>query len=1086
MSATLHMRSVLTLLVLFLLVGVPAFAQMETATLSGVIQDPKGRVVPDVEVSATRIETGTSETTRTNGAGIYFFTGLMPGHYHLMVRKPGFKEIAIKDFELYVQDKLEQNFSLEIGSVSETVTVTAGTPLVNTTDASVSTVVDRQFAENLPMNGRSFQSLIDLTPGVVVTVGGGSDSGQFSVNGQRASSNYWMVDGVSANVGSSAVFGGTGTAGTVGTTSVFGGTNSLVSVDAMQEFRIQTSTYAPEFGRTPGGQISIVTRSGTNQFHGTAFDFLRNDIFDANNWFNGVNLLNPKPLPKAKERQNDFGGTFGGPVLKDRTFFFFSYEGLRLRLPNTALTTVPDLSARQNAIPAVQPFLNAFPFDPNQPDLGNGRAQFNASFSNPATLDSYGLRIDHKLSTKLTLFGRYNYSPSEIVQRAFGGFAALSSRLSSRIVSQIATVGSTWMISATTSNELRFNYSRTNASSQGSLDNFGGAVPPSSLPLPSPFTAANAKFGFSVGGLKNGIYFEGANVRNLQQQINLVDNISVQKGPHNLRFGIDYRRLSPETTPGLYAQTVYMRNVSSAENGTLFQSLIQANTDVTLLLHNLAAFAQDTWRVVPRLTVTYGARWEVDFAPSSAKGPAISAVTGFNLSDLSQLALAPAGTRTFGTRYGNVAPRLGVAYQLSQSQDRGTVVRGGFGVFYDLASSEVGNLLLQAGYPYKASRRCFNPSDPACPSGSFTFPLSSGAAAPLQIVPPNASQGILAAFDPNLRLPYTLEWNVALEQALGVGQTFSASYIGSAGRRLIQTAYIFSPNANYAQAFLVTNRPTSDYNALQLQFQRRLSRGLQALVSYTWSHSFDSASAGSIGNASNSASATNPNANRGPSDFDIRNSLSAALTYALPSPKSNPLVSVITRGWSLQSIIQARSAPPVDLFNGNFGQLSDGFLANPRPDVIPGVPFYLHGPQYPGGKAFNNVVVTGGCADGSDQIGPFCSPPIDPNTGNPLRQGNLGRNALRGFGATQWDLAVHRDFPIRESLKLQFRAEMFNVLNHPNFAPPIGDLSDPNFGLSTQMLGQYLGGGTLGGGGLSSLYQIGGPRSIQFALKLNF
>jgi hypothetical protein len=1063
-----------------------AHAQTETATISGLITDDTGATVPGAEVKLQSVERGALESATTNNAGIYVFPSVQPGQYQIRVQKPGFKQVDFLGLIVNVQDHIEQNFRLQVGSVSESVTVEANGVSINTTDGTVSTVVDRQFAENLPMNGRSFQSLIELAPGVVVvglTASAGADSGQFSVNGQRASSNYWTVDGVSANVGTSAVFGGTGTAGTVGTTSVFGGTNSLVSVDAMQEFRIQTSTYAPEFGRTPGGQISIVTRSGTNQFHGTAFDFLRNDIFDANNWFNGVNLLNPKPLPKAQERQNDFGGTFSGPILKDRTFFFFSYEGLRLRLPNTALTTVPDLSARQNAIPAVQPFLNAFPFDPNQPDLGNGRAQFNASFSNPATLDSYGLRIDHKLSTKLTLFGRYNYSPSEIVQR---GSFALSSPVSSRIVSQTVTIGSTWMLSPTINNELRFNYSRTNAASTDLLDGFGGAVPPGSLPLPSPFTADNAKFVFSVGGLQNGTYFEGANVRNLQQQINLVDNISVQKGSHNLKFGIDYRRLSPETTPFLYTQLVGMRNVPSAENGTLSRNLIQANTDVTLLLHNLAAFAEDTWRLAPRLTLTYGARWDVDVAPSSAKGPPPSAVTGFNLGDLSQLALAPAGTRTFNTRYGNVAPRLGIAYQLSQNQDRATVVRGGFGVFYDLASSEIGNLLAQAGYPYKAIRICSSPSDPACPNGSFTFPLSSAAAAPLQIVPPNASQGTLAAFDPNLRLPYTLEWNVALEQGLGRGQSFSASYVGSAGRRLIQSAQISPPNANYVTAFLVTNSPTSDYNALQLQFQRRLSRGLQALVSYSWSHSLDSASAGSIGNASNSAAATNPNANRGPSDFDIRNALSAALTYALPSAKLNPFVSVITRGWSLQSIVQVRSAPPVDVFDGNFSRLSNGFLANPRPDVIPGIPLYLYGPQYPGGKAFNNVVVTGGCPDGSDQIGPFCSPPTDPNTGNALRQGNLGRNALRGFGATQWDLAIHRDFPIREAVKLQFRAEMFNVLNHPNFAPPIGDLSDPNFGLSTVMLGQYLGGGSLGGGGLSSLYQIGGPRSIQFALKLSF
>src|SRR6266849_2911935 len=288
MPTTLRMRSVLTLLVLFLLVGVPAFAQIETATLSGVIQDPNGRVVPDVEVTATRIETGTVTTTKTNGAGIYFFTGLMPGHYHLMIRKPGFKEVAIKEFELQVQDKSEQNFALEIGSVSETVTVEAGGLVINTTDATVSTVVDRQFAENLPMNGRSFQTLIQLTPGVVLTAASAYDNGQFSVNGQRPSSNYWMVDGVSANtgVGAPGVSAGNGFGGTVGSFSALGGTNSLVSVDALQEFRIQTSSFAPEFGRTPGGQISIITRSGTNQWHGTVFDYLRNDVLDANNWFN--------------------------------------------------------------------------------------------------------------------------------------------------------------------------------------------------------------------------------------------------------------------------------------------------------------------------------------------------------------------------------------------------------------------------------------------------------------------------------------------------------------------------------------------------------------------------------------------------------------------------------------------------------------------------------------------------------------------------------------------------------------------------------------------------------------------------------
>ncbi len=455
-----------------------AFAQSELATVFGRITDLSGSVVPDVEVEIKNVETNVTAIRTTNSDGLYTIPSLHPGHYVISVRKQGFRAVSLTGLELNVQDNVVRNFVLQVGSFSESITVTADALNVNTTDASVSTVVDRQFAENLPLNGRSFQSLIQLTPGVVLTPSNGFDAGQFSVNGQRASSNYWMVDGASANIGGGVNFNatsGNGLGGALGAFSAFGGTNSIVSVDAMQEFRIQTSTYAPEFGRTPGGQISILTRSGTNQFHGTAFDYLRNDAFDANNWFNGVNILNPTPLPKSKERQNDFGGTFGGPIRNDRTFFFFSYEGLRLRLPQTSLTTVPDLNARQNAVSTMQPYLNAFPFDPGQPDLGNGIAQFNASYSNPATLDAYSLRIDHAISKKMTLFGRYNYSPSKIVQRGNGD--SLSTVSATSITTQTGTLGTTWLMFPEIANDLRFNYSRTDASSSSRVDSFGGAVP---------------------------------------------------------------------------------------------------------------------------------------------------------------------------------------------------------------------------------------------------------------------------------------------------------------------------------------------------------------------------------------------------------------------------------------------------------------------------------------------------------------------------------------------------------------------------------------------------------------------------------
>jgi hypothetical protein len=1063
-----RLRQIIVVIFINLFFICAAHAQSPNGIISGTVYDPLGKVIVGAEVTIANDATRVQSFTRTNGDGVYVLPNLPPGSYRLQVAKLGFKTLIKPDITLNVQDAVAINFTLPIGSVAETITVEGGAPLINTQDATVSTVVDRQFAENLPLNGRSFQTLIQLTPGVVTTSSNLFDSGQFSVNGQRPSSNYWMVDGVSANIGVSAAGAtpGNGFGGNLASFSVLGGTNSLVSVDAMQEFRIQTSTFAPEFGRTPGAQISIVTRSGTNQFHGTVFDFFRNDALDANDWFADAN-----GLTKPAERQNDFGGTLGGPILKDRTFFFFSYEGLRLRLPQVGLTDVPDLAARQNALPAIQPYLNAFPFNPTQPNLGNGVAEFNASYSNAATLDAYSLRIDHKLGN-WEIFGRYNYSPSQIVQRGFAG-SPLNDLSPIRITTQTGTLAAALVVSQSMTNDLRFNYSRTDATSSSHLDDFGGAVPFNTLAFANSFTSDNSKLNFELITLTGGGLLVGKGEHVVQNQVNVVDGFTLQKNTHSLKFGADFRRLSPTFSPPAYFQAPIFFDVASAEMGNPFFSVVQSAVGATMLFHNLGVYAQDTWRVFPRLTVTYGLRWDVDFAPSSLRGPGLAAVTGFNLNNLSNLALAPVGTAPFSTKYGNVAPRVGIAYELSPKPNWQTVVRSGFGVFYDLASSEVGNLFADAGYPFSARTMIFG----------GTFPLASTAAAPPPITPASLSSpsATLSALDPHLELPYTLQWNVALEQALGTQQTITASYVGASGQRLIQSAFVVSPNPSFGNADLVSAVGTSNYNALQVQFQRRLSHGLQALMSYTWSHSIDTASAGSTFNGGNAlVPSVSPNANRGSSDFDIRNAFSTGVTYDIPTFKGKSFANAALHGWSLQSVIQARSAPPVNVFDGEFSTLNGGF-AEVRPDVVPGIPLYLYGSQYPGGKILNNTPNQGG----PGCIGPFCPPPADASQ-NPLRQGNLGRNALRGFGATQWDFAVHRDFPIRERFKLQFRAELFNVLNHPNFGQPVNDISNSQFGRSIEMLGQSLNSGNLGGGGFDALYQIGGPRSVQLALKLMF
>lgn len=1044
-----------------LLLATSLAAQTPTATINGRVVDQTKASIAGARVEAINVATNAVRTATTNEEGLFSVVNLQPGVYRVEISKPGFRTIVKPDVTLHVQDAIALNFSMSVGAASESITVQGGAPLVNSESAAVGTVVDRQFVGNLPLNGRSFQSLLQLTPGVVLTPTTGDDSGQFSVNGQRATANYFMIDGVSANIGVVSFHSGSqGAAGAIPGFSALGGTNNLVSVDALEEFRIQTSTFAPEFGRTPGAQVSIETRSGSNNLHGTIFDYFRNDVLDANDWF-----ANNKGLPKAAERQNDFGGTLGGPLWKNRTFFFFSYEGLRLRLPQTVTSIVPSVSSRQAAPAAIRPYLDAYPI-PNGPDLGNGNAEFNSSHSDSATLDATSLRIDHRLGSKLSVFGRFNHSPSENVSRGAG--RALSTANHVRIKTQTLTLGGVWSISPIMSNDFRFNYSKNRASSFDTLDDFGGAIPPpQSLLFPSDVSAQNASFAFTVFNLTPSSYFTGNIGNNVQRQINLVDNLSLVHANHSLRFGVDYRRLSPHFEPRDYSLQVAFFDVQSATSLSPFFAFLVSSVPATIRLHNLGIFAQDTWKPIPKLAITYGARWDIDFTPTTVDSPDFLAVR--NVEDLSALSLAPAGTPIYDTKYGNFAPRIGIAYQLSSAAGRESALRGGFGVFYDLASQQIGDTILSTIYPFSGTSFTLFPPFPLPPSVVQRPEISIQAALQSQIT----------AFDPDLKAPYSLQWNGAFEQAFGQDQSVSLTYIGALGRRLLQQEIVL-PGATIAAAQLVRNTATSDYHALQTQFRRRMSRGIQAVASYTWSHSIDSASSSSRATQNLLPRDAGRNVNRGHSDFDIRHSFSVGVTWNLPAPTA-PFLHHLGSNWSLDSIVQARSGRPVDVFLPNFFQLGDSFVSV-RPDVLSGVPLYVDDPAVAGGRRINSAAFTNppttpaGCDPGPPSFDFPC---------NPNRQGNLGRNALRGFPAAQWDLAVRREFPIREGLKLQFRAELFNVLNHPNFADPSGTLGNPLFGQSAAMLAKGIG-GTPGTGGFSPIYQVGGPRAIQLALKLQF
>src|ERR1700733_12216782 len=470
-----------------LMLALPLVAQSTNGVINGLVVDPSNRIIAGADILVINDATGVKYSGKTNDDGIYVVPNLPPGPYRLQVSKVGFKTLIKPDIVLNIQDALSINFTLPVGATFEAVTVEGGASMINTTDASVSTVIDHTYVENMPLNGRSFQDLIMLTPGIVTTspqaASGLGVTGEFSVNGQRTESNYYTVDGVSANVGASAGSSQytTSASGSLPTATALGTTQALVSVDDLQEFRVNSSTYSAEYGHNSGGQFAFETKSGTNQWHGTAYDYLRNGYFDAQDWFNDYF---GKPEPAL--RQNDFGGTLGGPVQvpglyngKDKTFFFVSYEGLRLTAPQAATANyVPDAALRASTPAPLNQVLNAFPVQsPNGiDDTANGIAQYIGSWSNPSSLNSTSIRLDHSVNDKLRLFFRFSDTGSDSATRGPSGFAPTIDQTSAYTM-RTYTAGATSILTNHLSNDFRLNYGSNDVTSRDVIDALGGSTP---------------------------------------------------------------------------------------------------------------------------------------------------------------------------------------------------------------------------------------------------------------------------------------------------------------------------------------------------------------------------------------------------------------------------------------------------------------------------------------------------------------------------------------------------------------------------------------------------------------------------------
>ncbi len=606
---------------------------------------------------------------------------------------------------------------------------------------------------------------------------------------------------------------------------------------------------------------------------------------------------------------------------------------------------------------------------------------------------------------------------------------------------QTFTLGATNILSPTLVNELRFGFTTNHYGSNRYLDNFGGATPLDVSTAPGLSDGDWMTF-FLFYGLYPYYLLEPQS--NNQHQWNITDAVTHNIGKQNLKYGVDYRLLATrETLPPLWEVGFYFDEASVLSDNPSGLYVYTQNINMDAISPTFSAYAQDEWKASDRLSITAGLRWDLNPPPHDANGNTPYAAN--QISDLATAQAAVRGTQLWQTSYRNFAPRLGLAYQLRRTPGSETVLRVGGGIFYD-----TGLALSAEGY-YGIGTTGF---------GSYQAPFPATLAQVQAVSAPGAEAPYNApiyAFDPHLKSPYTGQWNIAVEQALGSQQSLTVNYVGAAGRDLL-TQRFYHPedlgNVAFSEGnglYVTTNSASSDYNALQVRFARKLARGLQVLGSYTWSHALDDAT----------SNFTVYQLQRSDSDYDIRHSLQVAASYDIGGHYSNRIANYVLRHWSLDARVSARSALPVDILEAQTIDPTSGATATYHPNLVAGQPLYLYGTMYPGGRAIN-----------FDAFSATTNPGVD---------GSAGRNIARGFDAVQADVTLRRDFRLSERVGLQFRAEAYNILNHAIYGSIRNSLADGPalFGQAFNTQNNQL-------GGLAALYQIGGPRSIQLSLKLTF
>jgi hypothetical protein len=837
--------------------------------------------------------------------------------------------------------------------------------------------------------------------------------------------------------------------------SAIGSTENLGSPESTQSVELRPSSFAPESGTRPGAEALVVTRAGSNEFHGEFFGHVRDNSWSARDWFaNSVGYAYQRPS------YSSLGGVLGGPIRYNRTFFFASVERSIVTDTGMQLIAVPSDASRQNAPDKLKAMLDYFPYATG-PDLGGGEAEAIFGNNSNARLRSLSLRGDQSLGTAGNLFARLVVSPST-------GSYLQNNWVSSNLNWISATLGLTVGRSGGFIHDLRLNYSRaTLTSADGSsawavsaLVSSGllpGVIVPTSTgseiitirpglnPIPllgAPGSGNNTVLGISVPGL--GQFVSNAFGQSRQDQWELRDTLGRRRGRHEFRAGLDYTLLRPSRDAPL--SSVF--GVAPSLEGLLANDPLAVTYSQAALyggqVNAISIFAQDTVQLSDSLNIVYGLRWEV--TPPTASQPQIPTITGLwtgtdwqttHYGDIN-------GTAPWPMRYGQLAPRLGMAWRLPW---RGLVLRAGGGLFYDPALGASINPINGAPFNSWLLAGTGPGIDPS--TGS------PGTSQPSQRISGDVERFLLAT-PPPLHLPASYQWRVSLEKRAG-GGVASAAYVGATGRNLLGNQAYVEPDTGILDRQITLNGGSSNYQAAQFRYSGTFTRNLYGSAAYTWSHSIDD------GSNDSSLFLIHPGYQlrdaRGSSNFDIRQELTAALSYRM---HGNSLPEAL-RHWTVSGIFRARSGFPIDVMSRQ-PPLGQGFDNAGRPDLVPGVPVWITDASVAGHRRLNPAA--------------FRAPSAGVT-------GSLGRNVITGNGLAQLDASLRREVPLPRQVSLEVSVNVFNVLNHPAFANPVPFLSSPFFGQPTSMQNLMLGSGTPNTG-LPPLFQTGGARAGEFSFRFTF